>query len=118
MPGDGGDDGPLKAGQQIQQGALAHVGTAHNGGIHTPAEHCPGPVALDHGVQLGHAAGEGGFQGLLLQGGHVLLGEIHPGGQMPGQGGELVPQPLNPFGQGAFQRRGGHGGALAVRWPR
>ena len=46
------DNGPVKSGQQIEQGGFARIGLAHDGTVHALAEDSACIVALDEGVQL------------------------------------------------------------------
>ena len=46
------DNGPVKSGQQVEQGGFARIGLAHDGTVHALAEDSARIVALDEGVQL------------------------------------------------------------------
>ena len=76
------DNGPVEPGQQVEQRGLAHVGTAQQHAVHPMAQHRPRAVPGNEVVQLGLLGGErfGEVGGGQLR--HVLLGVVHPGGEM------------------------------------
>ena len=110
--GDGGDDGPVEAGQQVEQGGFARVGPAHDGAVHPFPQDGGCVIAADQLVQRGLDLGQGVPQGAGLQGGNVLLREIHPGGQMGLQAGQGLLLGGDLAGQGAAAGRVGQGSPL------
>ena len=100
----GGHNGAVKPGQQVQQGAFAHIGAAQQHTVHPAAQNRPGPVPGNQLVQRVPLLAQCGDQLCLRYLRHILLREVHPSGKMRLQGGQLGFLGVDLFRQRTAQR--------------
>ena len=81
----GGHNGAVKPGQQVQQGAFAHIGAAQQHTVHPAAQNRPGPVPGNQLVQRVLLLAQCGDQLCLRYLRHILLRVVNPGGQVGSQ---------------------------------